>query len=400
MSIVEPIENTTEWAYWWNAPRQPVENHYQTYDEIHRKEKQLQALVSAQEILAQQPAVVRMHVMRIVNSLEAEQGIQRANAYLSKSFVERLLPRIKLVSERYQISEMTIDTAQLMYRFNRLPDMSASDIELLARDIAGFVHLELGVINDEMSDAGDLKLLHAVFTRASTITQAFLQSVPHYVKLTTQCFMEHEALASVSRMLSDKWWLGRLRRHAAEWSEHLQIALSNVSKKTSVYASKATVSEWKEQKRRTREFLKSMELIDEEGNRVSLIDKYWGSVANPAIRRTELMVRIRGFENICTELGYVGEFYTITAPSKYHATTIHGHRNRKWNGSNPADTQRYLRSVWEKIRAKLHRENLRIFGIRVAEPHHDGTPHWHMLLFMRPEDVEAIREVFPELCLQ
>lgn len=393
MNIVEPIENTTEWAYWWNAPRQPVENHYQTYDEIHRKEKQLQALVSAQEILAQQPAVVRMHVMRIVNSLEAEQGSQRANAYLSKSFVERLLPRIKLVSERYQISEMTIDTAQLMYRFNRLPDMSASDIELLARDIAGFVHLELGVINDEMSDAGDLKLLHAVFTRASAITQAFLQAVPHYVKLTTQCFMEHEALASVSRMLSDKWWLGRLRRHAAEWSEHLQIALSNVSKKTSVYASKATVSEWKEQKRRTREFLKSMELIDEEGNRVSLIDKYWGSVANPAIRRTELMVRIRGFENICTELGYVGEFYTITAPSKYHATTIHGHRNRKWNGSNPADTQRYLRSVWEKIRAKLHRENLRIFGIRVAEPHHDGTPHWHMLLFMRPEDVEAIREV-------
>ncbi|MGL5486590.1 MAG: hypothetical protein ACRDC6_09905, partial [Shewanella sp.] len=139
MNIVEPIENTTEWAYWWNAPRQPVENHYQTYDEIHRKEKQLQALVSAQEILAQQPAVVRMHVMRIVNSLEAEQGIQRANAYLSKSFVERLLPRIKLVSERYQISEMTVDTAQLMHRFNRLPDMSASDIELLARDIAGFV---------------------------------------------------------------------------------------------------------------------------------------------------------------------------------------------------------------------------------------------------------------------
>lgn len=393
MNIVESIENTTEWAYWWNAPRPPIENHYQTYDEIHRKEKQLQALVSAQEILKQQPAVVRMHVMRIVNSLEEEQGIQRANAYLSKSFVERLLPRIKLVSERYQISEMTVDTAQLMHRFNCLPDMSASDIELLARDIAGLIHLELGVINDEMSDAGDLKLLHAVFTRASAITQAFLQSVPHYVKLTTQCFMEREALASVSRMLSDKWWLGRLRRHAAEWSEHLQIALSNVSKKTSVYASKATVSEWKEQKRRTREFLKSMELIDEEGNRVSLIDKYWGSVANPAIRRTELMVRIRGFENICTELGYVGEFYTITAPSKYHATTIHGHRNRKWNGSNPADTQRYLRGVWEKIRAKLHRENLRIFGIRVAEPHHDGTPHWHMLLFMRPEDVEAIREI-------
>ena len=149
----------------------------------------------------------------------------------------------------------------------------------------------------------------------------------------------------MSRMMSDKWWLGRLRRHAGEWREHLQIALNNVSKRASTYASKMTIHEWKEQKRRTREFLKSMELEDEDGNRISLIDKYWGSVANPAIRRTEMMVRIRGFENICNSLGYMAEFYTLTAPSKFHATTIHGHRNRKWNGSSPADTQRYLRRV-------------------------------------------------------
>ena len=145
------------------------------------------------------------------------------------------------------------------------------------------------------------------------------------------------------------------------------------------------------QKRRTREFLKGMELEDEEGNRISLIEKYDCSVANPAIRRCELMTRIRGFENICNELGYVGEFYTLTAPSKYHATTKAGYRNSKWNGASPSDTQSYLTGLWARIRAKLHREEIRIFGIRVAEPHHDGTPHWHMLMFMLPEDVERVR---------
>ena len=39
-----------------------------------------------------------------------------------------------------------------------------------------------------------------------------------------------------------------------------------------------------------------MELEDDEGNRISLIEKYDGSVANPAIRRCELMIRIRGFK--------------------------------------------------------------------------------------------------------
>ncbi|HDZ9608830.1 TPA: replication endonuclease, partial [Klebsiella pneumoniae] len=193
------------------------------------------------------------------------------------------------------------------------------------------------------------------------------------------------------RMFTESWWRNRLRRVASAWREHLQIAVGNVSKKKHAYASKNCVTDWREQKRRTREFLKGLDLEDEDGNRISLIEKYDGSVANPAIRRCELMTRIRGFENICNELGYVGEFYTLTAPSKYHATTKAGYRNSKWNGASPSDTQSYLTGLWARIRAKLHREEIRIFGIRVAEPHHDGTPHWHMLMFMLPEDVEHVR---------
>lgn len=48
--------------------------------------------------------------------------------------------------------------------------------------------------------------------------------------------------------------------------------------------------------------------------------------------------------------------------------------NYKWNHDTPSITQKYLTGLWAKIGAKLHRENLRIYGFRVAEPHHDGTP--------------------------
>ncbi|WP_371272883.1 replication endonuclease [Hafnia paralvei] len=277
----------------------------------------------------------------------------------------------------------------MVARYNRLPDMSRADIDLLAADIANFIRAELADIND--TGFSELKTLYSWYMRAGIISLQFSVNPPHWERVTKKYVGEDEIAPAITRMFNDVWWRGRLRRVAAAWREHLQIAVGNVSKKKHAYASKNCVTDWREQKRRTREFLKGLDLEDEDGNRISLIEKYDGSVANPAIRRCELMTRIRGFENICNELGYVGEFYTLTAPSKYHATTKAGYRNSKWNGVSPSDTQSYLTGLWARIRAKLHREEIRIFGIRVAEPHHDGTPHWHMLMFMLPEDVERVR---------
>ncbi|MBZ6395600.1 MULTISPECIES: replication endonuclease [Pantoea] len=403
-----------EYAYPWNAPREAIASPYPTYEEMHSRSQMIAALARAQELLEKQPTLIQLDVKRRISELEKTQGIARANAYLAKTFVERTLPRVECVSEQYRLGEMSSGTFnllagnavqqagaasaagtlwELMRRFNRLPDMARADVDLLAGDVANFILAELVQAHAQASDESDYKYTHRVYMTAATITRELSQTPPLWEKVTSRLFDPEEVTPAIMRMQTEKWWKGRLRRVAASWREHLQIALANVSKKHTPYASSMTVSEWREQKRRTREFLKGMELEDEEGNRISLIEKYDGSVANPAIRRCELMTRIRGFENICNEMGFIGEFYTLTAPARYHATIKTGHRNRKWNGASPADTQRYLCSVWQKIRAKLHREEIRIFGIRVAEPHHDATPHWHMLMFMRPEQVERVRVI-------
>ncbi|SAH16422.1 bacteriophage replication gene A [Enterobacter asburiae] len=367
------------------------------------------ALLHARKVLSLQPECVRFDVYRTAAVLEQNQGSQRANAFLI-SFCKKALPRLELVAKKYECTGIDskvsaavfgghFDTEIMQYmasrmvnmvaRYNRLPDMSRADIDLLAADIANFIRAELA----DNDDAGfsELKTLYTWYMRAGFISMQFNVTPPHWERVTKKYVGQNEIAPAVMRMFNEVWWRGRLRRIAASWREHLQIAVGNVSKKRHAYASKNCVTDWREQKRRTREFLKGLDLEDEDGNRISLIEKYDGSVANPAIRRCELMTRIRGFENICNELGYVGEFYTLTAPSKYHATTKAGYRNSKWNGASPSDTQSYLTGLWARIRAKLHREEIRIFGIRVAEPHHDGTPHWHMLMFMLPEDVERVR---------
>ena len=44
-------------------------------------------------------------------------------------------------------------------------------------------------------------------------------------------------------------------------------------------------------------------------------------------------------------------------------------------------------------RSKLDREGIRCYGFRIAEPHHDGTPHWHLLLFFHPDEAAQARKI-------
>ncbi|WP_338506639.1 replication endonuclease [Erwinia aphidicola] len=409
------------YAYPWNAPREAIAKPYLATANVQRRAQMFAALSHARDLLEAQPLIIQMDVKRRMNDLEKTEGLARANAYLTKTFVERTLPRVERVNAQYQVAEMHPDIFgklaqiapagdrgvgaasmlwEIIRRFNRLADMSRADVDLLAGDVANLVMAEMAQAHELVADESDYKYAFQIYMTAAAITRQLNQMPPLWEKVSSKFFCPEDVASAISRMKTEKWWKGRLRRVAAAWREHLQIALANVSKKHTPYASTMNVIEWREQKRRTREFLKGMELEDEDGNRISLIDKYDGSVANPAIRRCELMTRIRGFENICNEMGFVGEFYTVTAPSRYHATIKTGHRNRKWNGASPAETQRYLCNLWQKVRAKLHREDIRIFGIRVAEPHHDATPHWHMLMFMLPENVDRVRQIIRDYAYQ
>src|SRR5690606_26246666 len=119
-------------------------------------------------------------------------------------------------------------------------------------------------------------------------------------------------------------------------------------------------------------------------------DCWEASNANPVNRRNEMMVRARGFSDYAEEQGHVGVFFTWTAPSRFHAwkTGRNGKivENEKYEGATPRETCAYLAKLWSLTRAALKRGDAPVYGFRVCEAHHDGTPHWHLLLFMRPAD--------------
>ncbi|HHL2822266.1 TPA: replication endonuclease [Citrobacter murliniae] len=194
---------------------------------------------------------------------------------------------------------------------------------------------------------------------------------------------------AILKMSSPDWWGRKIWRLRCDWRENQLRATGAVHKKAHPYVSASSLIEWQEQRRKNRDFFKSHELVDEDGNVSSLEEMINKSTSNPAIRRHELMARMAGVELVAQQRGDVGIFLTITCPSKYHSNIQSGHHNGKWNHSTVAQAQRYLCRVWSRATAKLKREELRPYGFRVAEPHHDGTPHWHALLFMPKAEVKA-----------
>lgn len=211
---------------------------------------------------------------------------------------------------------------------------------------------------------------------------------------------EDEIKGATARMTCPLWWRRGIRRLHARTIEDSAIRLGFVHARAEKYVSNANVRRRQSQKRRNAETLTRVEAVNQDGYAETLANLAEKSTANPAIRRGELLARARGFEEIARGLEHAALFVTVTCPSRMHAKrTVYRKGqpvrvldNPSFDGSTPRDGQRHLGKAWAKNRAYLHRCGVRLYGFRIAEPHQDGAPHWHLLLFMAPSAVKPVRQ--------
>jgi hypothetical protein len=204
----------------------------------------------------------------------------------------------------------------------------------------------------------------------------------------------------LKRMQDAVWWRRQLRQVQKRKTEQVMALLGKVSKRAGKYCSDITLKNRLAEKMASAAFMGRTFVVNQDQQRYSLKEISDKNVSNPTIRKGELMTRMRGTEDIAKELGHIGSFVTLTCPSKYHcAYASSGDRNPNWSGATPYQAQQYLNQVWARIRAELARQEIQIYGLRVAEPQHDGTPHWHMMLFMAPDHLSAFRTIFMQYAL-
>jgi hypothetical protein len=207
-------------------------------------------------------------------------------------------------------------------------------------------------------------------------------------------------LGAMKRLEDAMWWRRQLRKVWTRAAENNMRELGIIRKGSAPYASDEAVHHRAGRARRMQEWLASNVMVNGEGEQLELLELAEKSLANPALRRGEFMCRMRGFEEIAHDLRHVAEFLTLTAPSAFHATHASGGTNRRHTRETVREAQEWLCKMWSRARAKLKRLKITVYGFRVAEPHHDATPHWHMVLFCAERDANKIREVISDYWLQ
>lgn len=195
---------------------------------------------------------------------------------------------------------------------------------------------------------------------------------------------------AILRAQDPAWWRRRLRVHVARVVEAGAVGLGQVHKGRGGYVSGEGLLRRQAQLKRNAQALGRTLYRNEAGQVYNLAELAALGTANPIIRGGELMTRIRGAEEYADARAHVGLFVTLTLPSRFHPVKLgSGGRpvpNKKFvPGTTPRDGQLWLRDMWAKTRAALARRGVKMYGLRVAEPHHDATPHWHALIWAEDE---------------
>lgn len=398
----------TRYAYTWNEPKQAISVDKTPAVDLYELGQEQEFFAWVEDTLKPLPTFIRRRIASYINTVHEDKGRHIAKLKL-RDIVKRELPHVRNVTKQYAVpadndwiisSELnplfhTFENLRdLARRFNNLADSTDEDIDLLAQDIAIYANAVLAEVSEGASVFSDAEYGKRMVREGSRLI-AYFRLVPPWAKKRRMAL--DEMAATIQKTTHDRFWSRLLRKYARRWREHLHIAYGDVRRDVSPYCSKHHVTQWDSRRKRSRAIMSRLELEDQvTGERISLIEQIDKSISNPEKRRVELMTRIGGFEKVATESGFAGSFFTLTAPSKYHAFTAFGHRNHKWNRASPRKTQNYLNHVWQLIRAELARREIPVFGLRVAESHHDGTPHWHGLLFTAPEHTGELLEVMED----
>ena len=180
-----------------------------------------------------------------------------------------------------------------------------------------------------------------------------------------------------------------LKRHARQRFESIALALKRVGlgKGEGLYVSDYSSVRMMHARAKQRAWAEEQQIRTADGRVFKLSD-----IQDKAKRREAARIyrMNKDLERFAREIGFVPCFLTLTAPPRFHPNPSNGHDT--WDGSTPAQSQRWLAQEWARLRARLAKSDVIMAGFRVPEGHGDACTHAHPLIYVHPDQRDAVEE--------
>lgn len=205
-----------------------------------------------------------------------------------------------------------------------------------------------------------------------------IRTIPGYEDLVYLTGLPGEDVTDLGR-----WFRKALLQHERQVADYFGHCMQEIGRYASPIVSGAVLASRGRQLDRQADFASShcFVSIDESGRQQSI---KFAVAANTAHRRSsKTYSRLKGLDVFCTQRGLAGFFVTLTLPPAFHPNPANG--KRSWSGATPREGHDELQRKWRRFQRRFGEAGGKCYGVRVEEPHTDGCPHWHLLMYVMPE---------------
>jgi len=174
------------------------------------------------------------------------------------------------------------------------------------------------------------------------------------------------------KLCSVKYLVKKISSAISQNREFLAMKLGLISKYGNSPVTKEAINELKISKRKTDSFIKNKVIANTNTGEFYPL----ASVSNQDNQKyAETLCLLNGLNEYAIRVGYSAAFVTITVPGSFRI------KNKSNKQLLPNEINKYIQKKWNIYRKKSDQWVSPCYIFRVIEPHLDGTPHWHLMLF-------------------
>lgn len=187
----------------------------------------------------------------------------------------------------------------------------------------------------------------------------------------------------------------RLRRELGRTAAHAAGILRFVGGQGGrAYADDWSLSRWEGIQCAKQKFLREHYIVKDDGDKPpTFVNMEVVAESASKARQSMWYSIILGMRDRAKKIGFVPIFITATLPPRYHLNPSKSGGDRRDVRLSPSTAAKELSARWHRALCLMRHHDIRPFGIRVVEPHEDGCPHLHGLLWCEPNHRAAIEAI-------